>query len=149
MATREKMLELRTIALAKPIKCADCGEEFTRTAPSQVRDPICQKAHMRLLKAQWAKNSYARKLAATQAAAGMTPPAPVDKLSKESKETKESIHSIPSTRSISSTSLTPPAPRNQHLRLVPVIALERAHGVIQGLWLEIARLTALVNEEPR
>ena len=201
MATREEMVSIMKAQLAKPIKCAECGKEFVRTAMSQVRDPECQKAHVRKLKVQWAKNSYDRKTAAKKAENAATvegerpreplatvPPEPMkppagpalvncrkcgdyyhdgitgkdslcDKCNGQPKEAlqpaSEASESTKSTESIQpAPSSIPSAPSipsipspsgRRRIGLVPITALERAHGQIQALWLEIARLQALVE----
>lgn len=83
-----------------------------------------------------------------QAAAGMAPPAD-RKPSSEATKSKESTESIqPAPSSIPSAHSIPSIPSpsgRRRIGLVPITALERAHGQIQALWLEIARLQALVE----
>jgi len=141
----------------EPPKCLDCGEPFVRTAPNQTRDPICQKKRTDAIKMQWAQKARDRKIAAKAAATGTSSTAGTSekaevaaadrKLSSETRESKESTESIqpPAPASIHSDHSIPSIPSpsgRRRIGLVPITALERAHGQIQALWLEIARLQA-------
>ena len=66
----ERMAELRSKAMAAPIKCAVCQEDFTRAAPNQKRCPTCQAKFTQDYHHQWHLKKKAR-------LAGKAAPAPI------------------------------------------------------------------------
>ena len=158
-----KMQAAKRAWLAKPIPCLDCKTEFVRNSPSKKRCQACQAERDKAAKKVWAANSRARKMAALEGDRPLEPAAagpaqagtPNGEKTAPASATADRPPELPATPAAASEAIEsnrlpstaldkpiPAAPPARRYPMVPLRALEAAHGQIQTLWKRIADLEA-------